>query len=99
MPEDFNRWLSVKRRNKGGEDTVIPVGNAEMIPHQTRSRPVTEYEEQLADTLEVIFAGGVEELPDIVAGLNESIVPPPSGASWTVEMFKDEMSRLATDTD
>lgn len=97
MSEDFNPWLNTKRRNKGGEDTVIPVGNAKLIPHQTRGRPVTEYEEQLADTLEVIFAGGVEELSDIVAGLNESIVPPPNGSTWTVDMFTEEMSRLATD--
>ena len=98
MTDAFNPWLATKRRNKGDEGTVLPIDNSQNVVHQTRSRVPTDYEESLADALEDIFAAGHYELPEIVAKLNESTVPPPGGAAWTEDSFKQEMGRLAADT-
>ena len=98
MSDAFNPWLAAKRRNKGDEGTVLPVDSSQNVLHQTRSRVPTDYEESLADALEDIFAAGHHELPEIVAKLNESTVPAPGGVAWTEDSFKQEMSRLATDT-
>lgn len=55
---------------------------------QTLARPVTDWESDLADTIEAAFAKGNYEIEDLVAALNRSRVRPPAGGAWTEEGFK-----------
>ncbi|HLU98750.1 MAG TPA: recombinase-like helix-turn-helix domain-containing protein [Thermobifida alba] len=63
-------------------------------PVQARRRPLTSYENALADELEGIFGSGVHDLPGVVAALNGTGVRPPDGADWTAESFTAEIARL-----
>lgn len=53
-----------------------------------------DYANQLGDQLETILGQGANELEDIVAGLNESDVSPPSGQAWTEDLLVSELRRL-----
>ncbi|WP_424135705.1 recombinase-like helix-turn-helix domain-containing protein [Roseomonas chloroacetimidivorans] len=55
---------------------------------QTLSRPMTDWESDLADTIEAAFAKGHWELEDLVGALNRSRVRLPTGGPWTPENFK-----------
>lgn len=61
---------------------------------QTRSEEPGEYELALSEAMATLFSNGVEELKDIVSGLNATAVRPPSIESWTSENFQSEMKRL-----
>ena len=61
---------------------------------QTRSAEPDEYEQALCETLSSLFAKGVEDLSEVVQGLNNSNVRPPSGKQWTEENFQSELKRL-----
>lgn len=67
------------------------VSNTYQFPYlearQTLTRPVTDWESDLADTIEAAFAKGNYELEDLVAALNRSRVRPPNGGAWTAEGF------------
>lgn len=64
-------------------------------PFQTRLGPLTDYDKALGDALERILATGTHDLPGIVAALNTSGAPKPSGGgTWTEDAFRAEMARL-----
>ena len=63
-------------------------------PTQSRRRPLTSYEQALADELEAIFGKGVWDLSGLVAALNETPLRLPDGADWTEETFAAEIARL-----
>jgi hypothetical protein len=63
-------------------------------PHQSRTRPPTDWEMSLADALEFAFGKGHYELPDLIAALNASRVRPREGGQWTVENFTALMREL-----
>ena len=52
------------------------------------------YEASLCNALFGIFEGGARELPDIVAGLNESGIDPHGSGAWTGAMLCAELARL-----
>jgi hypothetical protein len=58
------------------------------------ARVPAEWEEEFADTLQRIFAGGVHELEGIVAALNGSRVKAPDGSAWTEEKFRALLGEL-----
>jgi len=71
----------------------IPVSNFHprgqfLQVHQTRSR-------ELADSLERSFTAGVQDLEGLVQGLIGYGVPAPNGASWSVDLLRSELARLA----
>ena len=61
---------------------------------QTLRRPVTDWESDLADTIEAAFAKGNWELDDLVAALNRSRVRPPTGGAWSAEGFQAVIREL-----
>jgi hypothetical protein len=63
-------------------------------PHQARDRAPDDYQNLLGDAIERAFAAGVQDLPSLVAWLNEAGVPAPNGQPWTAELFQKEMKRL-----
>lgn len=56
-------------------------------PHQTRSQEPTQWQQELANAIESIFAKGARELDELIAGLNASRVRAPDGAKWTEQNF------------
>ncbi len=95
---DHNPFLAASRRpadeQAGDEDRIERPGGAQNIVWQTRGAPPTEWENRLGDALEAIFGDGVEDLPTVVARLNEMGMRDGSGAPWTEETFRREMARL-----
>ncbi|MBM3608906.1 MAG: hypothetical protein FJX29_10735 [Alphaproteobacteria bacterium] len=78
----------------------IPVSNFHprgqfLQVHQTRSREPSDYENILADSLERSFTAGVQDLEGLVQGLIGYGVPAPNGASWSVDLLRSELARLA----
>ncbi len=65
-----------------------------LSPHQSRLHPPTEWQQELANTIENIFGKGARELDAVVAGLNASRVRPPKGGEWTTENFTTLMHEL-----
>jgi hypothetical protein len=63
-------------------------------PVQTRDEPATPYEMKLAGLIQVVFAEGHYELPELVKGLNDHGSSAPDGSAWTEETFRSEMHRL-----
>jgi hypothetical protein len=63
-------------------------------PQQTLSAPITEWESDLADAIEVVFNQGHHELEDLVAALNRSRVRPPMGGAWTPDNFQTVIREL-----
>ena len=64
------------------------------IPWQTRSRPPTDYETDLAKALEAIFSAGASTPEDISEGLNKAGMPPPGGGAWTADLFTQIIQKL-----
>ena len=63
-------------------------------PHQSRTRPPSDWETALADTIEAAFARGAHDLDALIAALNLSRVRPPHGGDWTSETFTALMHEL-----
>ncbi len=63
-------------------------------PHQSRTRPPSDWEMALADTIEAAFARGAHELDALIAALNASRVRPPRGGDWTAATFTAVMHDL-----
>ena len=91
--DEVNPWLQGQPDNKGGADTVEDPTRPRNIVWQSRARPPSEYENELADALERIFADGVHDLADIVERLNQDF-PKTDGSSWTEDGFQAEMKQL-----
>jgi phenylpropionate dioxygenase-like ring-hydroxylating dioxygenase large terminal subunit len=67
---------------------------AYLEPHQTSTRPPSNYEKALAADLEAAFAQGAHELDALVDALNSSGVRPPSGTDWTADILTAELARV-----
>ncbi len=63
-------------------------------PHQSRERPPSQYEVQLARTIEDIFSTGTPDRAGLVARLDASGVSPPSGGHWTESSLTELMHEL-----
>jgi hypothetical protein len=62
--------------------------------HQSRTQDPTQWQQELANAIESVFAKGARELDEVVAGLNGTRVRPPNGADWTPEIFTNLMREL-----
>lgn len=81
---------------QGGTGYIESPGDTFMnLVWQTRESEPTEYERALCETLAGLFAGGSNELEEIVRGLELSEVRPPAAPHWTEETFLAEIARLA----
>ena len=80
--------------NKGGGVFIEDPANVELIIWQTRPAPISDYEAALAQTLMDVYATGVTELDDVVAGLNAKGSLTPDGKSWNAENFQANMKTL-----
>ncbi|WP_341702261.1 recombinase-like helix-turn-helix domain-containing protein [Ferrovibrio sp.] len=94
----FNPYLAGLRinaaePNKGGSENIERPQAVENIIHQTRPAELTPFEDSLADTLQTMFRDGVQELPEIVARLNQSGLRHPEG-NWTEANYQTLMARL-----
>lgn len=95
---DFNPHLATPEfcDNKGSAATVEDPAHVENICWQTRSAPLSPYENALADALQLIFGNEIYALGDVVERLNEMKIPAPLGAVyWTEDSFCAEIARLA----
>jgi hypothetical protein len=64
-------------------------------PNQARTRPNTQFEDLLGDSIERAFGNGVTELPDLLAHLNLAGPPCPlTTGEWTPDAYKTLMARL-----
>jgi len=63
-------------------------------PHQARQRPPTSFEDLLGDAIERAYAQGIDELPGLVAYLNDTGPSAENGQDWTEESFTALMARL-----
>ena len=94
---DYNPYLQQAKSsgntdaNKGSVEKISEIKN---FIWQTRTAPPTTYENQLGDLLEQVFVSGIEELPAVVAKLNEMGGSTPDGKAWTVENFQAVMRQL-----
>lgn len=95
----YNTNLNDRRNAKpqeAGKGKIQIPSEIENIAWQTRGEAPSDYEASLTDALEEMFAGGIETLPEIVAGLNDQKIPAPDGTPWTEESFQTEIKRLGT---
>ncbi len=95
---DHNPYLAALRQSRPGEAAgkgrIERPEDARNITWQTRAVPPTAYENELGDALEAIFGAGVEDLPTLVARLNERGVRDASGQDWTEDSFARAMRHL-----
>ena len=95
----YNANLTDRRlgeTQEAGKGVIQAPSGIENVAWQTRGAEPTAYEAALTDALEEMFDGGVETLPDIVAGLNERNIHAPDGSPWMEETFQTEIKRLGT---
>ncbi len=95
---DHNPFLATLRQPAAdrdiGKGSIEPPADARNMPWQTRPAAPTEYENQLGDALERVFAGGASDLATVVAGLNDAGIRSADGRVWTTALFEAEMGRL-----
>ncbi len=92
---DYNPYLqpaSVSPDSHKG--SIEKVGEIKNMIWQNRAAPPTPFENQLGDLLEQVFVAGIEELPAVVAKLNELGGHAPDGAAWTEASFTAVMQQL-----
>ncbi len=90
----FQEWLARSAGTKGDADSIERPDEVENIRWQTRPAPLSDYENALADALQAIFGEEIYDLPAIVRRLDERGPKPPTGTTWTEELFVAEMARL-----
>ncbi len=94
---DYNPYLAMKGSplspdaHKGSVEKIADIKN---IVWQHRAAPPTAFENQLGDLLEQVFVAGIEDLPAVVARLNELGGRAPDGAPWTEASFQAVMREL-----
>jgi hypothetical protein len=92
---DYNPFLqrapASPDSHKGSVEKVSEIRN---MVWQNRAAPPTPYENQLGDLLEQVFVAGIEELPAVVAKLNELGGHAPDGSAWTEASFQACMREL-----
>lgn len=60
-------------------------------PHQSRRRPLTEYDMKLAAAIEDIFGRGTQDLAGLLAELNAANVVAPDGRPWTEDSLTAQL--------
>ena len=92
---DYNPYLQHASGNadsrKGSVEKVSDIKN---LVWQTRAALPSAYENQLGDLLEQVFVAGIEELPAVVARLNELGGRAPDGSAWTEASFQTAIQQL-----
>jgi hypothetical protein len=63
-------------------------------PRQAAVREPTAWENEFADVLKAVFAGGVRELEPLIAALNASRVRPREGGAWTADRYTSTVAEL-----
>jgi hypothetical protein len=63
-------------------------------PHQARTRPPTNFEDLLGDSIERGFAAGHWEIDALVQYLNQAGPMGPNGQPWTSESFQSTIKTL-----
>ena len=63
-------------------------------PHQARQRPPTSFEDLLGDAIERAYAQGIQDLPGLVACLNDTGPSAENGQDWTEASFTALVARL-----
>ena len=102
---EYNSYLTVDGKDnatkQGGAGYIESPGDKFMnMIWQTRQIEPSAYERKLCETLSMLFAQGAQQLEEIVQGLNDTAVRPPSSERWTEENFRLELKRLGrADTD
>lgn len=95
---DYNPYLKPWRQPKpnqvAGKGSIEQPDKIQNIAWQTRPAIPTEYEIQLGDALETVFASGAESLDQVVAKLNELGMRTAEGRTWTSAVFESEMKKL-----
>ena len=97
--DEFNANLIERRQTapqEAGKGKIEVPGEIKNVAWQTRGEAPSNYEAQLTDALENIFGRDIDELPEIVAALNEHKVLTPDGTPWTEDSFQAEFKRLGT---
>jgi hypothetical protein len=79
---------------KGGELAIERPATVANITWQTRSAPLTDEENALADALVALFARKIWDLPEIVAALNRDGPAPVTGGAWTEANLTAALARL-----
>ena len=87
-------WSKPLPNSAAGKGTIEKPGEVENLVWQNRSAEPSGYELSLADTLEIIFGEGVDDLEGLVGRLNELGSQTPDGNAWTPDSFEAEMARL-----
>ena len=64
-------------------------------PRQAQRRNATLYEDLLGDAIERAFGAGIQDLPGLVANLNEQNIATPDGGSWTEANYLSFMAELS----
>jgi hypothetical protein len=95
-PMDHNPYLRpAASTGEAAKGSIEKVDAAQNLVWQTRAAPPTDYENRLADTLEQIFAAGIDELAPLVARLNQLGSRSPEGAQWTEDTLQAYLRRFA----
>jgi len=87
-------WNRPEPSQAAGKGQIEKPSDVENIIHQTRSSSPTEFENRLSEALTEIFGADIDQLPKVIAKLNEMGVQAPYGAAWTEDSFQAEMKRL-----
>jgi hypothetical protein len=64
-------------------------------PHQARRHVPTQYESLLGDAIERAYAAGTHDLAGLVAYLNRTGPGPQEGETWTEDVYKAQIARMA----
>ncbi len=87
-------WLENKPNPEAGLNNIQIPGEVEHIVWQHRSHEPSEYELNLVDCLIKAFAGGAEEIEEVVSALNEQGMLLEGGEAFTVDNLSNELARL-----
>lgn len=82
--------------SKGGGRLIEDPAHVENIVWQTRSQPLTQAEEDLADALMAVFAEGAWELSETCAALEARGAKASDGTAFTPESLKAHLAVLGS---
>lgn len=87
-------WQKVIPATEPGQGHIERPGGFSNPVWQTRKHTPAQFELDLVEALEAVFASGATELPEVVNGLNEAGCFDRTGAHWTEDSFLREMAVL-----
>ncbi len=86
-----------KINSKAGGSNVprLPYNGLYLNSNQLQDAEPTAFENSLADAIEMAYAAGIHELPELVRFINERGVHDAEERSWTEDSFRKTLSDLA----